>query len=347
MDDTSELFDEFGHPDGNSQEIRQSLLGYWIRTGLRILGVAFRWIAIVTVFYLVARHAWPLFARSSPLPALKSAVPLIAIGISYLCVIFTVPRTPGQRLVGVSVAVAFILWGVEQFVENPAIAASIDDIVVFLFVVDLTIVIRHNLEGWTGETRLRKAGFPIIKTIESFRFASQPSVDEAKVRSLLTGEYIDRRENILLVGHVGTGKTHLARSLGYAACLQGRRVLYTTASQLASQLLEYRSGRPLRRFLKNLRQLDLLIVDEIGYAALSEEEAQLLFEVFSIGYEQTSFIITTIVPLEKWADIFGNERMTRALVGRLTDRAHLIETTGEAYRRSPVQSVSATRLQAR
>jgi DNA replication protein DnaC len=345
MSDFSTPFDEFEHPCGILPRVfRRGVLARWMQAGARGLSFATLWVAILTASYLIVRHALPFIMGSQPPISLKSAIPLIAIGVSYFCLIITLRRTPGQRLVGILMGLAFVLWGSEQFFTDQEVISFIDDIVVFLFVVDLSIVIRQNFISCAGEGRVRKARFPIIKTIETFDFSAQPSVNENEVRSLLEGKYMEDRENVVLVGHPGTGKTHLARALGYAACVQGRRVFYTTASALVAQLIEHHSRLSLRRFLKKLDRMDLVIVDEIGYVPFSGLEAQLLFELFSGGYEQISFVITTTVPLERWADVFGNERLAEAVVNRLADRVHFIETKGEPYRRSRPKSILSPRF---
>jgi len=348
MSEFSTPFDEFGHPEKPVQDVRRGLLSYWTRAGVQGISSGALCIAFLTAIFIVALHAFRVFGghRLDFLWMPKSAIPLMAIGISYVALVFTVPRTIAQRLLGVLVGVAFVLWGVEQFLDDQDWISFIDDIVVFLFVLDLSIVIRENLTRSSGEHLLRKAGFPVIKTIQSFNFAAQPSIDESRVRGLLDGKYIERRENVVIVGKPGTGKTHLARSLGYAACLQGKRVRFMTAAALASQLVEHHAWRSQRRFLRGLDRMDLLIVDEIGYVPFTELEAQLLFGVFSGGYERVSFIVTTTVPLEKWAELFGNERLAKGVVSRLSDRAHFLEATGGPYRKSRVEDMLPPRFQA-
>ncbi len=289
-----------------------------MQTALRGLSCGALWVAILTASFLMVRHALPLIIGSQPLISLKSAVPLIAIGISYFILILTLRRTFGQRLVGIFIGLAFVLWGLEQFLSDQAVISFIDDVVVFLFVVDLSIVIRHNLRIYVGEGQVRKACFPVVKTIESFNFAAQPSINEGLVRTLLQGNYIERRENIVIVGKSGTGKTHLAGALGYAACFQRKRVLFTTASALVSELIESHESRRLRRFYRRLDRLDLLIVDEMGYGRFSELGTQLLFEVLRAGYERMSLVITTTIPLEKWGEAFQSEYAARAAADRLT-----------------------------
>ena len=331
MGEFSTPFDEFEHPSRSGPAVRRGILALWVQTGLRGLSFGALWVAILTASFLIVRHVLPLIVGSQPPITLKSAVPLIAIGISYSILIITLRRTVGQRLVGIFMGLAFVLWGLEQFLSDRAVISFIDDIVVFLFVVDLSIVIRQNLRGCAGERQVRKACFPVVKTIENFNFAAQPSIDEGLLRTLLQGKYIERRENIVIVGKSGTGKTHLAAALGYAACFQRKRVLFTTASALVTELIDSHGSRRLRHLHRRLDRLDLLIVDEMGYMRFSELGTRLLFEVLRAAYERTSLVITTTIPLEKWGEVFESESVARAAADRLTDRGHLLEATGDPY----------------
>jgi DNA replication protein DnaC len=324
-------FDEFEPPSRSALALRRGILPYWVQAGLRGLSFGALWAAILTACFLMVQHALPLIVGPQVRFSLKSAFPLISIGISYFILILTLRRSIGQRLVGLSVGLAFVLWGLEQFLNDQAAVAFIDDVVVFLFVVDLSIVIRHNLARCAGEGHVRQAGFPVAKTIESFNFGAQSSVDEGLVRTLLLGKYIERRENVVIVGKSGTGKTHLATALGYAACFQRKRVMFITASALVSELIDHHERRRLRRFYRRLDRLDLLIVDEIGYGRFSELGRQLLFEALRAGYERISLVITTTVSPDKWREAFGGEYLAQAAADRLTDRGHLLEATGEPY----------------
>lgn len=187
-------------------------------------------------------------------------------------------------------------------------------------------------ERKAAERRIKDARFPVIKTIASFDFKAQASINEPLVRELLVGEYITRRENVLLVGNPGTGKTHLATALGHTACAQGRRVRFMTTSGLVTQLLEAREDRSLRRLLKQMERIELLILDELGYVPFSKAGAELLFDVISRAYERTSVIITTNLPFENWTEVLGSERLTGAMLDRLTHRVHILEANGESYR---------------
>ena len=180
--------------------------------------------------------------------------------------------------------------------------------------------------------RIKAAKFPVVKTIDTFDFAAQPSINRELIIDLLRGEYMARRENILLIGNSGTGKTHLATALAFAACAQGYRVRYFTASGLVTHLLEKREERELERFHRQLDRHDLLVLDELGYVPFSKAGAELLFEIVSRAYERTSLIVTTNLPFENWTEVLGNERLTGALLDRLTHRVHILEANGESYR---------------
>jgi len=187
-------------------------------------------------------------------------------------------------------------------------------------------------ERRAADRRLKAAKFPVIKTLDTFDFASQPSLNETLVRELMRGQYIAERQNVLIVGNSGTGKTHLATALGFAACAQGRKTRFWTVTQLVRQLLETREERSLQRLLTQIGRHDLLILDELGYVPFTKIGAELLFEVISRAYERLSLIVTTNLPFEEWTEVLGSERLTGALLDRLTHRVHILEANGESYR---------------
>jgi DNA replication protein DnaC len=188
------------------------------------------------------------------------------------------------------------------------------------------------------ERRIKEAQFPVLKTIETFHFTAQPTLNEALVRELLRGEYMARKENVLLVGNPGTGKTHMASALGFAACGQGRRVRFVTTTALVTQLLEARDNKMLQRLHKQLERLDLIILDEMGYVPFSKTGAELLFDVVGRAYERTSLILTTNLPFEQWTEVLGSERLTGAMLDRLTHRVHILEANGPSYRLQDAKS---------
>jgi DNA replication protein DnaC len=187
-------------------------------------------------------------------------------------------------------------------------------------------------EQRAAERRIRAAKFPIVKTLDTFDFKAQPSINKPLVLDLMRSEYLDGNENVLFMGNPGTGKTHLVTALGHAACSQGKHVRFFSVTTLVTQLLEAREERQLERLLKRIEKQHLLILDEFGYVPFSKAGAELLFEVLSRAYERQSVLMTTNLPFEQWTEILGNERLTGALLDRLTHRVHIIEANGESYR---------------
>jgi DNA replication protein DnaC len=205
-------------------------------------------------------------------------------------------------------------------------------------------------ERRAADRRLQAARLPVIKTLDTFEFACQPSVNETLVRELMRGQYIADRENVLIIGNSGTGKTHLATALAFAACAQGRRVRFFTVTQLARQLLETREERTSQRLFAQLERCHLLVLDELGYVPFTKIGAELLFEVVSRAYERLSLIVTTNLPFEAWTEVLGSERLTGALLDRLTHRVHILEANGESFRLRQAktrQAQSQTPLQKR
>jgi DNA replication protein DnaC len=206
---------------------------------------------------------------------------------------------------------------------------NIDHLGFLLQLCELELIDR---ERRAADRRLKAAQFPSHKTLESFDFTAQPSLNKLLLSELLRGEYLDKRENILLVGNSGAGKTHVATALGIAACAQGKRVRFYRVTELITQLLEAREERELLRLKKQLAKLDLLILDELGYVPASKVGAELLFDVISTAYERLSLIVTTNLPFENWTEVLGSERLTGAALDRLTHRCHILEASGESYR---------------
>jgi DNA replication protein DnaC len=182
------------------------------------------------------------------------------------------------------------------------------------------------------ERRIKAAKFPATKSLDSFDFAAIPSLNKALTMELARGEFIDRRENVIALGPSGTGKTHVALGLGLAACQKGRKVGFTTAAILVHELMEAVDDRRLQRLQKSLATHDLLIIDELGFVPLSKTGAELLFEVISQRYERGSIIITSNLPFDEWTEVFGSERLTGAILDRLTHHVHILEMNGGSFR---------------
>jgi len=182
------------------------------------------------------------------------------------------------------------------------------------------------------ERRIRAARFPAVKSLDSFDFAAIPSLNKMLVLELARSEFILRRENVIALGNSGTGKTHVALALGLAACQKGLTVAFTTAAALVHQLMEARDERRLLKLQRDLQAVKLLIIDELGYVPLSPTGAELLFEVLSLRYERGATIVTSNLPFEDWTSVLGSERLTGALLDRLTHHVHILAMNGDSYR---------------
>jgi len=182
------------------------------------------------------------------------------------------------------------------------------------------------------QRRLQEARFPVLKTLENTDLKKWPGLEALELREYAEGHYIVRRENILLIGKHGTGKTHAATVLGVEACRRGHRVLFATAADLVNTLLEAREERHLKRTLERLSRYQLLILDEVGYLPFSSEGAQLLFQVFSNRYEKGSMLVTSNLPFAQWTTVFGDAALTAALLDRLTHHCTIHEFDWESHR---------------
>ena len=182
------------------------------------------------------------------------------------------------------------------------------------------------------ERRIRAAKFPQTKSLDTFDFKAIPSLNKALVLELARGEWIERRENCIALGPAGTGKTHTALALGLAACQKNYSVLFVTAAALVHELMEARDERRLRTLQKQLAKVDLLVVDELGYVPFTAVGSELLFEVLSRRYEHGSTLVTSNLPFDEWTSLFGSERLTGALLDRLTHHVHILEMNGQSYR---------------
>ena len=187
-------------------------------------------------------------------------------------------------------------------------------------------------ERRTMERRIHLAKFPAVKSFDTFEFTAIPSLNKMLVMELARCEFVSKRENIIALGNSGTGKTHAALALGLAACQRGHSVGFITAAHLVRQLMEAKDEKRLLRFQAGLANYKLLIIDELGYVPLSLTGAELLFDVFSQRYERSSTLVTSNLPFEEWTSVFGSERLTGALLDRLTHHVHILEFNGDSFR---------------
>ena len=182
------------------------------------------------------------------------------------------------------------------------------------------------------QQRLKNAHFPVIKELADFDFSCLPMLNKAQILDLARGEYIQQKQGLILIGNPGLGKTHLALGLASAACREGRRVRFWTAAGLVNELIQAQDEHRLHRFIASALKLDLVVLDELGFIPFSQNGAQALFTFCSELYERLALIITTNLKFADWVQVFGDERLTAALLDRLTHHAHIVELLGESYR---------------
>jgi DNA replication protein DnaC len=182
------------------------------------------------------------------------------------------------------------------------------------------------------ERRIREAHLPRMKTLEEFDFSQCPKVSPQQIHELANGGYIARAEPIIFIGDSGTGKTHLLTGLAVAACRQKRRVRFATAAALINELVEAKHQLQLGRTMARWARYDLIAIDEVGYVPLAEVGAEFLFQVVAERAEKAAVIVTSNLPFSEWTQVIPNARLCKALIDRITDRAHIIETGAESYR---------------
>jgi DNA replication protein DnaC len=182
------------------------------------------------------------------------------------------------------------------------------------------------------QTAMRSSRLPAVKTLESFEFSFQPSVKREQIESLHELGFIDRKENVVLLGPPGVGKTHLAISLAVAAAQRGRRVYYGTLIDLITSLEEAQAAGNLKRRLAILTHPSLLVVDEIGYLPINHAGAVLFFQLMNRRYEKASTVLTSNKGFEEWGEVLGDDVMAAALIDRVLHHCHLVNIRGNSYR---------------
>jgi len=180
--------------------------------------------------------------------------------------------------------------------------------------------------------RIQEARFPAVKTLEEFDFQVVPHISVAVMRNLGEGGYLTRKEPVIFLGETGTGKTHLATALAVAACRQRKRVRFTTAAEMVTELIEAKNQLELTRVRNRWTRYDLIVIDELGYVVMPDAAAELLFQVIAGRAERSAVIVTTNLPFSEWTTKFPNARLCKAMLDRLTDQANIIETGNESYR---------------
>lgn len=184
----------------------------------------------------------------------------------------------------------------------------------------------------TVARRIKDAKLPRMKTLEEFDFSKAPQVHATRIHELAQGRYIERAEPIILIGDSGTGKTHLLTGLCVAACRQKRRVRFATDAALVDELVEAKQQLQLRRVLARWERYELIAIDEVGYVPMAELGADFLFQVIAERAEKAAVILTTNLPFSEWTQVIPNARLCKALLDRITDRAHILETGTDSYR---------------
>jgi DNA replication protein DnaC len=184
----------------------------------------------------------------------------------------------------------------------------------------------------TAQRRVREARFPDTKTLDQLDWSALRGVSKTKIQALSSGQFIDDAEDVVIIGPIGTGKTHLAIALGVEAARRRTRVAFVRAAELVRQLVEARDERHLGRLHRRYQRVDLLIVDELGFVPLDKTESELVFNLLADRYERRSTIVTSNLAFGEWVQVFGSEKLTTALLDRLAHHAHVLTTKGTSFR---------------
>lgn len=208
-------------------------------------------------------------------------------------------------------------------------AENVDHVRYLARLIELELIDR---EARRVDRRIKAAKFPALKSLQSFDFDARPTLNKKRVLDLARSEFVNRRENIIALGPSGVGKTHVAIGIGLAACQHGIKTRFATAAAIVHELIEARDDKRLLRLQRQLAGHALLIIDELGFVPLSKTGAELLFELISRRYERGATIVTSNLPFDEWTATFGEERLTGALLDRLTHHVHILDMNGPSYR---------------
>lgn len=182
------------------------------------------------------------------------------------------------------------------------------------------------------QRRLQEARFPVLKTLDAFDFQVQPGLDKDEVLELFSCDFAAKAHNVVLIGGVGTGKTHLAIALGMACIQHDLRVRFATAAGLCNLLLEAQADHKLARTLDRLARFDVVVLDELGYVPFDRQGADLLFNFVTKVYERRSLVVTTNLPFARWSEVFRDATAAAAVIDRVVHHATVLHTQGESFR---------------
>ncbi len=200
------------------------------------------------------------------------------------------------------------------------------------FLINLLAIEEQGKKERLKEINIKAANFEGIKTLEEFNFSFQKSINIAKIKELETLSFLEKKENIILIGPPGVGKSHIATALGVKACEHGKKVLFTPAISLIEELDNSYQEKTLKQMFKKLSRIDLLIIDELGHLKLNKEKESIFFQLIRQRYEKSSLIITTNLPLGLWDEIFTSKLAATAILDRLVHHCHIISIPGDSYR---------------
>lgn len=197
------------------------------------------------------------------------------------------------------------------------------------FLIELMKLELDSRQESTRKRRIKQAGFPYIKTMDELDYSRFEHMDESFLKELASCDFVDRKQNVVMIGNPGTGKTHLSIALGIKACMQGMTVKFYTAANLSNELIEAQDNHRLTRLEKQIAKADLLIIDELSYLTFNRHQSELLFKVVADRAERKSVIVSTNLRFSEWTTIFENQTMVTALIDRLTFRSHVLNMNSD------------------